>query len=613
MHFDALEPRRHLSVTYVAGELRLLGTNNPNAFSVAQVVVAGKPILRVVDDGTLHSYNLNLNPVSIIRANLLGGADTLTVTTKAMTIPVSADGGDGNDTIDAAAGDDHLVGGLDDDRLLGRNGDDTLFGGAGLDLLLGGNDADYLWGESDDDTLFGEAGTDNANGGDDSDDLVDGGTEDDTLHGATGDDTVLGRDGDDVLYGDDGRDSMDGGAGADTMFGGNQSDTLAGGDHDDVLAGDAQPDSLTGGPGADQLYGGADADIIAGDAGPDLAYGDEGNDTIEGGDGPDTLSGDAGRDDLAGGRHDDDLRGGAEPDTLSGNAGNDRLHGDAGPDLLHGNAGNDALYGGPGQDDLRGGGGLDGLFGGLGAADTLTGGAGADRFLDRYLPGIGKTWDDDVTDRQNDDARVGFKDEPNEYTDNDSGGIFTTYAPGAWSDADIEAIDLGLAALHLVVGNVTLLEQKHGSTIEFARFGDVVDTNDTAITYATNDGALIRIFQATFNGDLPPAQVAIHEVGHHWDTEYDKRGWWDLSGWERGNNAPSPNHVQGYDPKFWYDATIANFNSDYARTDPYEDFAEAFTEYFMDADPNLIFEPIGSLENILSKSAFFDAFLADIS
>ncbi|MGL4622287.1 MAG: Calx-beta domain-containing protein, partial [Chroococcidiopsis sp.] len=90
--------------------------------------------------------------------------------------------------------------------------------------------------------------------------------------------------------------------------------------------------------------------------------GGKGNDTFTGTDGNDTMFGDKG------------------DDTLFGGKGNDSLDGDDGDDFLTGGMGNDHLVGGKGKDILTG---VDpsGATPGVGEFDTLTGGAGKDKFI----------------------------------------------------------------------------------------------------------------------------------------------------------------------------------------------------------------------------------------
>lgn len=116
-------------------------------------------------------------------------------------------------------------------------------------------------------------------------------------------------------------------------------------------------DHLTGGPKDDWLYG---------EDGNDLLYGKEGNDRLYGGNGGDRLYGQEGN---------DVAYGDAGIDILIGDQGNDALYGGDDADYIYGGADNDTLDGGNGNDTLGGYGGKPG------ETDSLTGGAGADKFI----------------------------------------------------------------------------------------------------------------------------------------------------------------------------------------------------------------------------------------
>ncbi|HEX6460691.1 MAG TPA: calcium-binding protein [Thermoleophilaceae bacterium] len=157
---------------------------------------------------------------------------------------VFVDAGDGNDSVAL------------DGMLLPL----TAQGGEGNDRLVGGGGADSLDGGPGDDTLQGAGGNDRLSGGD-GNDTLDGGAGDDVLAGGAGGDTLGGQDGNDVLDGGLGFDTLDGGPGDDTLLGGPDSD------------------QLTGGPGSDQFVGGP---------GDDLLFAADGQlDTLDCGDGND--------------------------------------------------------------------------------------------------------------------------------------------------------------------------------------------------------------------------------------------------------------------------------------------------------------------------------------
>jgi len=115
------------------------------------------------------------------------GDDTISGSTVADTL----NGGDGNDTIDGGDGDDVINGGFGDDHLTGGRGNDTIRGNAGKDQIDGGDGADDIDGGIGDDHIIGGKGKDILKGdaGDDTIDARDG--EADTINCDLGRDTVL--------------------------------------------------------------------------------------------------------------------------------------------------------------------------------------------------------------------------------------------------------------------------------------------------------------------------------------------------------------------------------------------------------------------------------------
>jgi Ca2+-binding RTX toxin-like protein len=89
--------------------------------------------------------------------------DTVTVDA-AVTLPVSALGGNGKDNLTGGSGADTLDGGNGKDVLAGGAGDDHLFGGNGKDVLDGGDGADTLSGGRGKDQVTGGPGTDTFTG-----------------------------------------------------------------------------------------------------------------------------------------------------------------------------------------------------------------------------------------------------------------------------------------------------------------------------------------------------------------------------------------------------------------------------------------------------------------
>jgi Ca2+-binding RTX toxin-like protein/subtilisin-like proprotein convertase family protein len=264
-----------------------------------------------------------------------------------VTVPVTAYGGAGNDTLEGGSAIDYLDGGA---------GHDTLYGFAGGDTLVGGGGNDTIDGDAGNDTIDGGAG----------DDLIDGGADNDTIDGGSGNDIIHGR---------AGTDWIGGGSGNDQIFGGADDDTIDGGPGADLILGEA---------GLDAIHGGSGGDLISGGSGGDFLYGDSGNDLIVGGQLDanedletllfnslgivvDSLDKDVDAAADAG----DELWGGLDNDFLIGDEGLDKLYGGWGNDLIlahllldrsttfaeyiEGGPDNDFVCGGSGQDEIYGG------------------------------------------------------------------------------------------------------------------------------------------------------------------------------------------------------------------------------------------------------------------
>ena len=318
------------------------------------------------------------------------------------TIPISMDGGPGNDTlVGGAAGD--LIGGPGDDTLDGRGGQATAdysrdTSPVTVDLATGA----ATDGSGGHDTL---TGIENAAGDAGATLIGDGNANVLTGDGAT---STLAGAGDDVVQGDAG--AVDGGAGTDTYRCMTDSDSITvdlatgttdgcgtatlagienvtantscdmdtgcpvvivGNDGDNVLVAGACNclATISGGGGADTLVGTffvngpRPGDVLDGGPGNDVIFGLWGDDRLIGGPGADTIFGGKGADRLFGLDGRDTLVGGLGADVVRGGRGADDLFGRRGPDHLYGGFGNDHLNGGRGLDTCRGGPG----------ADTLTG------------------------------------------------------------------------------------------------------------------------------------------------------------------------------------------------------------------------------------------------
>jgi Ca2+-binding RTX toxin-like protein len=307
-------------------------------------------------------------------------------------------GGEGNDTIilsnDGVA--DTVLSGLGDDYVeaedfaaLGTTAGVTqIFLGAGADVAdLGGTMAYEIGGGAGFDTLYvSSAANDTVYGGDGNDAIVmEGSADHDLVFGGFGADTIYANASDSV-YAGAGDDYVIGGQ---SVFGGAGNDYVFLQDGGGTAGGGSGNDTIIGGSGSDTIYGGTDEDFIAvadGDESGDLVFAGSGDDTVSAGE-SDTVLGGAGGDSIT--VFDDDadgfggaIFGGSGSDYLKGGNGNDEIGGGAGSDTMLGGSGNDVLFGGSGAADgadrIFGDGGSDTIFGG--DADTVTGGAEADRF-----------------------------------------------------------------------------------------------------------------------------------------------------------------------------------------------------------------------------------------
>lgn len=331
------------------------------------------------------------------------------------------DGGNGADAIDGGKGGDTIEGGAGKDELYGGVGNDTISGGAGKDVIDGGKGNDTINGDAGNDTVLGGEGDDDLNGGS-GNDVVEGGLGNDAINDDSGNDKLSGGDGNDVIDGGSGVDQISGDAGDDTLNGGDANDVMNGGDGNDTVVGDKGDDQMIGGLGDDVL------DWDDGD-GNDVMSGNEGRDTIE-------VDGSVSKGDnfVLGknaegkaffervgldGQPVDVTNGGfnltvdtAEIFDVSGDVGNDtfiindlsntgveeiQFDGGEGNDLLDGRNTSTHIVanGGNGDDTLIGGSGTIQVAGANGAVvtlgDTLTGGAGKDKFQFSTDPFLGVT------------------------------------------------------------------------------------------------------------------------------------------------------------------------------------------------------------------------------
>ncbi len=208
-------------------------------------------------------------------------------------LPMTADGGTGNDK---------LTGGPSHDRLYGRAGNDKIWGLGGNDTIAGNEGDDRLYGGAGDDGFEDGPGTDIAYGGAGGDGFVNY-SGNDKFYGQAGDDNYSSRE-------RKGRDAdlYSGGAGVDSAWYTYHSAVsldLDGAKGDDGRKGEgdtitADVENLLGGAGNDRLVGNNATNYLDGREGNDVIYAHGGNDTLLGHEGLDKLYGGSGDDWLDG-------------------------------------------------------------------------------------------------------------------------------------------------------------------------------------------------------------------------------------------------------------------------------------------------------------------------
>ena len=141
-----------IAVTGVGGDT--VNVNGTDAADTMQVLPS--PVtnfVRVLVSG--FTAPVDVNGALSLSVNGLGGPDTITAANglAALGIPLTLDGGDGDDLITGGDGNDIIIGGAGNDTVSGGRGNDT--------ILLGEGDDTVIWNPGDGrDTIEGQGGTD---------------------------------------------------------------------------------------------------------------------------------------------------------------------------------------------------------------------------------------------------------------------------------------------------------------------------------------------------------------------------------------------------------------------------------------------------------------------
>jgi Ca2+-binding RTX toxin-like protein len=176
----------------IDGELSVIDTNPAN--DIVTISQSNGSISVTSNGGTPVVFSpsqvLNINVINVT----LGSGHDIVVVGSGILVPLTIDGGAGNDFLSAGGGPAILIGGAGNDILWGGPSGDKLFGGDNNDDLFGGGGNDSLVGGTGIDIVHGGAGRDFAIGGENEDLLIGGGDDDILIGGTTIYDDVDGLD-----------------------------------------------------------------------------------------------------------------------------------------------------------------------------------------------------------------------------------------------------------------------------------------------------------------------------------------------------------------------------------------------------------------------------------
>lgn len=222
---------------------------------------------------------------------------------------------------------------------------------------------------------------------------------------------------------------------------------------------------------------------------------------------------------------------------------------------------------------------------------------------------------DSVTDAGANDAVIRFEELSGEITaDFWDGSVIHNNA--SWTADAILRVDAALDVLHRTANSPVFLRHE-GSDIRFRLAGER-SGGDAPGDYAgwnRGDGQIV-IVEFYLQNPVGAMDLVFHEIGHNWDTPEENGfvpGFRDISGWAPNLGTQPPlGYVVSRDGDWWY-LEDSSFVSEYATTNPKEDFAEHFGVFWMleSGVADEFYQPLASQAPF--KIAYMGAFVDDMS
>lgn len=154
---ESLENRQlfAVGVSIDSGVLNIDGDKYDNTATVSKLSSGAYKVVHKTNTGSEITKTFSVSDSQKVKSINFNGYQGNDKFENKTSLPSTARGDAGNDTLIGGSGKDVFHGNSGNDVLIGNSGDDLLYGDADHDQLFGGNGKDYLYGGSGNDSLFG--------------------------------------------------------------------------------------------------------------------------------------------------------------------------------------------------------------------------------------------------------------------------------------------------------------------------------------------------------------------------------------------------------------------------------------------------------------------------